>query len=331
VWTLKQSIMGGPARKTLTRSCLLCSLSIESDSHYRLVCMGDSADIAGARDVSVLCDTCDLSSFEPHDQRTLWRGLSLSGVAHALIAVGLLVYGVELADLELRSTAPQRETRQPIKATFVFEDKQEPDLKPHLIPEKVAETTKPERELKAPKRTVRKVVSKQKRRTRRVTHTARRAPKASPTKPVPDAPAAIAPATEDTVATATAIAPHVAFASGPTTARPPSPSGGIASKFDRAGVLKDYVKSLSKAVRRRRAYPRAAKLAGLEGRAVVRIVLNEQGGIVTIELASSSGHAILDRAALEAARSVGTLPAAPSSLNWGTRAIKVPFSFKVAS
>jgi len=60
-------------------------------------------------------------------------------------------------------------------------------------------------------------------------------------------------------------------------------------------------------------------------------VLNSRGGIVTIELASSSGHDILDRAALEAARSVGSLPAAPSGLNWGTRAIKVPFSFKVAS
>jgi protein TonB len=137
-------------------------------------------------------------------------------------------------------------------------------------------------------------------------------------------------------ATATTVAPEAVatpmIASGPSTVAPPTPSTvGEKSTVDRAGLMKAYVKALSKAVRKRRAYPRAAKLAGLEGRAVVRIVLNEAGSIVEIALAQSSGHDILDRAALEAARSVGRLPAAPSELQWGTRAIKVPFRFKVTT
>ncbi|MGB0588695.1 MAG: energy transducer TonB family protein [Myxococcota bacterium] len=296
--------------------------------------MEHSTDIAAQQGLEAPFDACALSSFQPHDERTLWRGLSISGIVHGMIATALIVYGVELVGLDQRAVAPAFVAAPPIQASFVFQKREEPELKPHLVPEKIAEAITPEpAKIPTPHQVLRKPKPKLKK--ARVAKTAPRAkkPRTAP-RPAEERPTVIAPGVADTAADTSAAPPpeNLAAASGPaTTSAPPTPSGGVQSTVDRAGLLKAYVKSLSKAVRKRRAYPRAAKLAGLEGRAVVRIVLNETGSIVAIELASSSGHDILDRAALEAARSVGALPAAPSGLNWGTRAIKVPFSFKVAS
>jgi len=292
------------------------------------------ADIPEQVDQAAVARAHEPSYFQPGEGRTLWSGISLSGIMHATIATALIVYGAELTNLELHATAPQISQAPPIKATFLFEEKEEPELKPHLVPEKIAEAVKPKpKKVKPRKRVVRNTSAKKK----TVSQTAPRTRKPKPNKvdaPVVKTAAVIAPAVANSSAATVAPTPSSSpqVASGPPTAAPATASpAGVESTIDRAGLLKSYVKTLSKAVRKRRSYPRAAKLAGLEGRAVVRIVLNAKGGIVAIELASSSGHAILDRAALEAARSVGTLPAAPSGLNWGTRAIKVPFSFKVAS
>ena len=280
-------------------------------------------------------ELCPLPCFEPRDERTLKRGISLSGIIHAILAGTLLVYGAELSERD-RDLTPQVANATPIMASFVFEKKQESEIKPHLVPEKLAEAKAPAPEpkkakkpkLQAPKPAPRKTAAKS------ATRAKKRAPQPR-SKIVSKAASAIAPATETSKATtqqASAVETTTQLPKGPNIAPvEETRSAGIPSSVDRKGLLKAYVKTLSKAVRKRRAYPRAAKLAGLEGRAVVRIVLNDRGGIVAIELASSSGHDILDRAALEAARSVGKLPAAPSGLNWGTRAIKVPFSFKVAS
>ena len=297
--------------------------------------MEHSMDIAAQQGLQPQLHACALSSFQPHDERTLWRGISASGLVHAMIVTTLILYGAEFAGLDQPAGTPMSSPAQPIQATFVFEEKEEPELKPHLVPEKIAEAVTPKPKVTPQKRIVRKPKPTPKK--VRVAETAprKRAPKTPPhSAPAPENPTVIAPGVTDTAAATSAATVPVTprSASGPATRAPaPSSHTGLESTIDRAGLLKAYVKSLSKAVRKRRAYPRAAKLAGLEGRAVVRIVLNETGGIVAIELASSSGHDILDRAALEAARSVGSLPAAPSGLNWGTRAIKVPFSFKVAS
>ncbi|MFZ5508967.1 MAG: energy transducer TonB [Pseudomonadota bacterium] len=55
-------------------------------------------------------------------------------------------------------------------------------------------------------------------------------------------------------------------------------------------------------------YPQEAVDQGLEGEAILLLHLDGQGNIVRVEVASSSGHPILDRAALAAARHIGSLP-----------------------
>lgn len=63
-------------------------------------------------------------------------------------------------------------------------------------------------------------------------------------------------------------------------------------------------------VRQEPAYPERARRAGVAGVAVVRIWLTPAGGIERVELAESSGHRLLDEAALAAAGASTFTPAA---------------------
>jgi periplasmic protein TonB len=303
------------------RSTLNTGWGSVADSTHR-----DEGERLEAYEPSILEDRLP---YDPDDGGVLLRGLSVSWIAHVALAGGLFVYGLTLSahgDL-VAVSAPQ--VQRPVLAIFAFE---QPEPEAHLVPQQVASTTaEPEVEPQTPVEppVVKKTRTRKSPKARTARRSKRRAPK------VLESPAAvIAPAVAGSSASTVAPIPTAApaVASGPATIAPPAPStAGEKSAVDRKGLLKAYVKSLSKAVRKRRAYPRAAKLAGLEGRAIVRIVLDASGSIVDIQLAKSSGHDILDRAALEAARSVGRLPAAPSDLHWGTRAIKVPFRFKVTT
>lgn len=57
-------------------------------------------------------------------------------------------------------------------------------------------------------------------------------------------------------------------------------------------------------------YPREAIARGLEGEAVVLLLLDEAGNPAAARIEESSGHPILDEAALRAVRSLKSLPAA---------------------
>ncbi len=71
-------------------------------------------------------------------------------------------------------------------------------------------------------------------------------------------------------------------------------------------------------------YPPEAVRRGLQGEVVVMLELDAGGVVVAASVASGSGHAILDEAALAAARRLGTL--APSLAG---RAILLPVRFRL--
>jgi protein TonB len=50
---------------------------------------------------------------------------------------------------------------------------------------------------------------------------------------------------------------------------------------------------------------------GLEGDVILLLNLSDNGQLVSASIARSSGHAILDQAALDAARHIGALPGNP--------------------
>jgi protein TonB len=58
-------------------------------------------------------------------------------------------------------------------------------------------------------------------------------------------------------------------------------------------------------------YPPQAVAMGLEGEVILLLSLTENGQLVSAAVARSSGHALLDQAALDAARNIGALPGNP--------------------
>lgn len=58
-------------------------------------------------------------------------------------------------------------------------------------------------------------------------------------------------------------------------------------------------------------YPQSAVNQGIEGEVVLLLSLDSKGGIQAVEIAKSSGHALLDEAAIDAARHIGALPGNP--------------------
>jgi protein TonB len=58
-------------------------------------------------------------------------------------------------------------------------------------------------------------------------------------------------------------------------------------------------------------YPPEAIARGLEGEVILLLILDASGRVSSAEIARSSGHSLLDQAALAAARQIGALPGNP--------------------
>lgn len=69
-------------------------------------------------------------------------------------------------------------------------------------------------------------------------------------------------------------------------------------------------------------YPPDAVARGIEGEVILLLTLSASGQIESAEIARGSGHALLDQAALDAARHIGALPGNP-------RQILFPLGFRL--
>lgn len=76
-------------------------------------------------------------------------------------------------------------------------------------------------------------------------------------------------------------------------------------------------------------YPATARLQGLEGRVVVRIVIQEDGHIASATIAKSSGHSILDQAALETIRQASPIPLS-QPLEKPSVTMQIPLGYSLA-
>jgi len=73
----------------------------------------------------------------------------------------------------------------------------------------------------------------------------------------------------------------------------------------------------------RRFYPPGAAARGIEGETRLRLTLDAAGRVVSVQIASSSGHPELDQAAVRAARSLDSLPGI------GVRELLLPVIFRL--
>lgn len=96
---------------------------------------------------------------------------------------------------------------------------------------------------------------------------------------------------------------------------------------DAAG-LRQYRLALAGEARRFRSYPEAARRAGMAGIAEVRVLVNG-GAQRQTELARSSGHALLDTAALDMLRAAAARTTLPESLRGQEFAVLLPVVFEV--
>ncbi len=111
-------------------------------------------------------------------------------------------------------------------------------------------------------------------------------------------------------------------AAAPPAAVPPAPTfrqGRTPPPRELQGRERDVALA---ALMREEVYPRAAIDAGLEGRVVLLLTLDATGRVTAVEVAGSSGHALLDDAALRAATRIGGLPG-------GRRQVLLPVDFRL--
>ena len=76
-------------------------------------------------------------------------------------------------------------------------------------------------------------------------------------------------------------------------------------------------------------YPRAARLAGQEGKVVVRFVIDRNGRVLSIVLEKASGHAILDREAVEMIERGEPFPIMPTEMGDEVLELRVPIAYKI--
>ena len=142
-------------------------------------------------------------------------------------------------------------------------------------------------------------------------------PRPDPRPAPPPAPAALA---------AGQGAAPVAGARGSQVAAPGAGSAGAGalSAGQRAALLADWAGAIRARVERRKAYPRAARASGT---VLLRLTVAADGTLLASGVAEASGHAALDRAALDALSRAGRLPAAPAGFDRARQVFTLPLRF----
>lgn len=105
---------------------------------------------------------------------------------------------------------------------------------------------------------------------------------------------------------------------------PPSPAAP-----DEAGTIDQYRLAIYSAARRYKKYPRVALDNNWEGKAVVRLVIGANGSIAHISIKTSTGHEVLDQAALETLTRAKPLVPIPAALRGTEFGIDVNFIYSL--
>lgn len=138
-------------------------------------------------------------------------------------------------------------------------------------------------------------------------------------KPAPAAPTKPAPARQQSTPSASQQA-----AAGP---KPGDAGAGGASREERGGAsLSSYQSKVAARLRRFRSYPEAARAQALRGTASVTFTIVASGAVGKVSLSGSSGHKVLDQAALDMVRRAAPFPPIPNGLG-NSVTISVPIRF----
>lgn len=95
------------------------------------------------------------------------------------------------------------------------------------------------------------------------------------------------------------------------------------------GSARDYFEMVRLKIESRKKYPRAAMERQIEGRVVVRFVIEGDGRVASVELAQRSEHEILNLAAQEAVRAASPFPRPPRRFFSGPVSLEVAIVFEL--
>jgi protein TonB len=131
-----------------------------------------------------------------------------------------------------------------------------------------------------------------------------------------------------------AVAPQAPSASDPTEAStspapdaaPASDSTALAAVSTRSRLAHDY---LTAQLARYFTYPALARRQGWEGHVLLALTIEPDGQLENLQVASSSGYAVLDAAALHALQRVGRLAAAADWLAGTTLDMRLPVIYRL--
>ncbi len=93
-------------------------------------------------------------------------------------------------------------------------------------------------------------------------------------------------------------------------------------------IRKAYTQQLKELIERQKQYPVLARKGRQQGRVVIEFSINTTGALDFVEVAQSSGHTLLDRAALKAVRAVDIFPEPPAALPKNS-SFQIAISFKL--
>lgn len=107
-------------------------------------------------------------------------------------------------------------------------------------------------------------------------------------------------------------------------AAPPAPAPE--PQINRRALARSYVRRIRSQIGSP-AYPRAARRRHLQGTVLVGIRIDRQGHIASVRVKESSGHSVLDAAALARYQAVSEVAPPPTELAWQTREVTLPVTF----
>lgn len=113
------------------------------------------------------------------------------------------------------------------------------------------------------------------------------------------------------------------------TGNPPTVSADIAAPAGAPSARKAVRARLEGELARHFHYPFLARRRGWEGKVVLRVRIDGRGRIDSTEIAESSGHGILDRAALDAVAKVALIPGAAERLGGIGLYLELPVIYRL--
>lgn len=94
-------------------------------------------------------------------------------------------------------------------------------------------------------------------------------------------------------------------------------------------LMKNFLDIIRKKIESKKKYPEAAKLAGIEGRSGIKLVILRNGRLESVDIIESSGNKILDEAAVQSVRDAEPFPPIPEETNQEKIEMSIYLVFKM--